>query len=114
MSVWRLCVRELYARGPLPVAALQLAEEPKMINRGLRIAEQLGLVDHLETSRTAGGGLWGVNDLGRDWCEGRVELGGRVPDVRVALRGRGKVRPRATWLRALPRPGQVQMQMVAA
>ena len=93
----------------MSVSSMSLPESPADIDHGLRRAEQLGLVDHIERGRAAGGGRWAVTEVGRDWCEGRVEIGGRAPEARIERRGRGKIRPRATWLRALPRPGQVRM-----
>lgn len=48
---------------------------------------------------------WVLTPLGRDWCEGRVAIVG----VQINRLGGPVLRPVATWLKALPRPGEIKL-----
>ena len=102
MSVWRLMIRELADLGGVAIGQ-QLA----CPHWGREEAAKLGLVTSAGTCRRR---VYSLTPLGWDVVSGRV--------MREAVgnggRGQGKSRWRATWLAALPRPGQVQVSWSVA
>ena len=106
MSAWRVLVRNLYAQGggPLPMQAFDpiLGQRPDM---QMQSAKRLGLV---ESRRVKFTWTWTLTQRGRDWCEGRVEVVETVNRGR-GIGGRGKLKGQATWLQAMPRPGEVRL-----
>jgi hypothetical protein len=95
MSHWRLVVRELNERGPLHWA--QIMSGPQ---HGLNAAAELGFVQRPGCAT----GVWSITELGRQWCEGRVQVVTTWPG-----RPGRKHMLAATWLHALPKPGQIQL-----
>lgn len=95
MSHWRLVVRELYERGPLRWGQVMSGTQ-----QGLNDAAKLGLV----TRPGSPVNPWRITELGRQWCEHRV-------DVVISWPGRpGRKRMlAATWLHALPKPGEIRL-----
>jgi hypothetical protein len=104
MSAWRALVRNLYeiGGGPAPRRAFDNLPTLSAARGGLNCARDFGLIKaRLQTCDW----VWTLTDLGRDWCEGRVAIVG----VMNKPRGRPVLRPVATWLKALPRPGEIKL-----
>lgn len=123
MSTWRYLARSLYAIGGAGTLA-QFGDGGSVAeDRAMRAMRQMGLV---ETNGKRGPAcVYTLTPLGRDWCEGRVqECRGYLPCERSTARRLLNRRQRAaevlgaptkrirfvaTWLAALPRPGEVKL-----
>lgn len=106
MSAWKILVRNLYDQGggPLPMRAFDphLGLHPDL---HMQTAKRLGLV---ESRRVKFVWFWTLTERGRDWCEGRLEIVETVNRGR-GIGGRGKLKLQATWLHALPQPGEIRL-----
>lgn len=120
MSTWRILARSLYAIGGSGTMAQFGDGGSAAEGAALYSMRQMGLV---ETNGVRGPAcVYTLTPLGRDWCEGRVqEYRGHLPCerelARRALRRGDKINATptkrlrfvATWLAALPRPGEVRL-----
>lgn len=120
MSTWRYLARSLYAIGGTGTLAQFGSGGSAAEGAALHSMRQMGLV---ETNGVRGPAcVYTLTPLGRDWCEGRVqEYRGYLPCERplarrAHLRGEKieaaptkRLRFVATWLAALPRPGEVKL-----
>lgn len=104
MSGWRILVKQLHEIGGGPARRVEFDTLPTLIagTQALTRAKQLGLIEsHIRGYRWK----WTLTDLGRDWCEGRVDIVG----VQISRIGGPVLRPVATWLKALPKPGEIKL-----
>jgi hypothetical protein len=109
MSAWRIITKALYAAGggPVHTSAFDNAElSYDGFWHGIERAGNLGMIVNTVSGwGVAERGRWALTDMGRDWCEGRIAVCCPLWD-----RGRTKAqRPVATWLKALPRAGEIQL-----
>ena len=106
MSGWRLATRSLYEAGGGPLSGY--AFDPHTIPlggwwHGIHRAEELGLMRCLNPGKFGGrqpACLWELTQAGIDWCEGRVAVEYQPTKRQQVV---------ATWLKALPRAGEIRM-----
>ena len=104
MSAWRIITKNLYAAGGGPVHA-NAFDMPDLSREtfwgGIYRAKELGMIENTVSSwGNAARGRWSLTQKGRDWCDGR--LGDEYRHRKLCIV--------ATWLKALPRAGEIQLQ----
>ena len=110
MSAWRIITKALYAAGggPVHTSAFDTCElSYHGFWNGIERAGHLGLIVNTVSgfSGADAAGRWELTDRGRDWCDGRIVVCHPEWD-----RGKKKAqRPVATWLKALPRAGEIRL-----
>ena len=115
MSGWRVVTKDLYAArgGPLHPRKFERAELTQCtLYAGLARAKELGLMVCTTNSRgSTCRGRWKLTPRGIDWCEGRIELvcPRTGPSGQAGRKAGSGMRPVATWLKALPRAGEIQL-----
>lgn len=118
MSGWKVVTTWLYeaGRGPLPAKKFDRYEMPLSSFRSA-IAEAIKHGVMRNTAGTTGRGrsltgLFELTPLGIDWKQGRVQIAYLSVGYRAGSVGRVKgsnMRVSATWLKALPRPGEIRL-----
>ena len=115
MSGWRVVTKDLYAAGGGPLHPHKFdrcATSHGALYAGLARAKELGLVENTVSGwGNAANGRWALTQRGIDWCEGRIELvcPKEGPSEKVGRKVGSGMRPVATWLKALPRAGEIQL-----
>ena len=108
MSGWKIITRKLYDAGkPMPARKI---DDGYCTYGGLfsalREARDIGMiVNTLRGTNGHDGGRWAITPMGIDWAEGRIEVC-RPHWDRGSTRAH---RPVATWLKALPRAGEIRL-----
>lgn len=102
MSGWMVIVRDLYDAGGGPLQREQFDRHYAggLTGYAFTRAKDLGM---MESHQKGYKWWWALTQLGRDWCEGRVEVEGAV----YGPGGKREGTTKATWLMALPKPGEV-------
>ena len=113
MSGWRIHLKEIDDLGGwVHIGALKGGCLTSLGTRkALQYAHDHGFLDMRRGKNQNSPTHWRITDKGRDLLEGRIRM--EVPPYTSPLSaGRAKgstVRPVATWLMALPRPGEIRL-----
>lgn len=111
MSGWRILVKEIADDGGwMPIGAFKGGVLPSLGTRkALQYAADQGFLEMRRGPKINSQTEWRITPRGRDFAEGRIVM--VVPPYSSPLSaGRAKGTrciPAATWLMALPRPGEV-------
>lgn len=98
MSQWAVTAKVLYQMGG-KATRLDILLAGGYAN-GLKVASQLGLMNHGEWRGRGESGVWWLTQKGIDFCEGRLRM---APAPHRGGGGRPPLRLVSTWLASLPR-----------
>jgi hypothetical protein len=114
MSGWKIVTKALHAAGggPLPATKFDPCDMPRTsFLSALANAVTYGFVasDQGQRGRNRSvAGLFSLTPLGRDWCEGMVQV--TYIGISYRMGKRAPMSIAATWLKALPRRGEINLK----
>lgn len=116
MSGWKIVTAALYdaGGGPVPASEFDRCDMPlSSFRSAIQSAIAHGVMRNTLPSTGIGRslvGLFELTPLGIDWREGRVQISYATVGYRAGSKGRPPgtgMRAETTWLKALPRAGEV-------